>query len=145
MARQKLYKTSHDRYLAHKESENARSRAYHCANREKLLPAMSERRYKLTYGITRADKDAMLAAQGGVCAICGTNDPKGRWPWQVDHNHETGKVRGILCHHCNLTLGNAKENVRRLRLAALYLEKHNGKTPPHVDLYVCQGPEQWSQ
>jgi Recombination endonuclease VII len=55
-------------------------------------------------GITDADYEALLAAQGGGCAICG-NPPKTR-RLHVDHDHKTGKVRGLLCHRCNRALPN---------------------------------------
>jgi hypothetical protein len=53
-------------------------------------------------GITDDDYEALLAAQGGGCAICG-NPPKTR-RLHVDHDHKTGKVRGLLCHRCNRAL-----------------------------------------
>jgi hypothetical protein len=46
--------------------------------------------------------------------------------WHLDHDHSTGKVRGILCRSCNLLLGHAKESPARLRGAANYLEEHHG-------------------
>jgi hypothetical protein len=77
-------------------------------------------RFLTKYGITLADRDAMIAMQGG-CAICLNMVPD--TDWHVDHDHETGAVRGVLCRWCNLTLGNAKENVNRLRRAADYLDR----------------------
>ena len=53
-------------------------------------------------GVTVEDYDRLLAAQGGGCAICG-NPPKTR-RLDVDHDHRTGKVRGLLCHRCNRAL-----------------------------------------
>jgi hypothetical protein len=53
-------------------------------------------------GVTVEQYDAMLAAQGGGCAICGTK-PKTR-RLDVDHDHKTGRVRGLLCHRCNRAL-----------------------------------------
>jgi hypothetical protein len=55
-------------------------------------------------GVSDADYEALLAAQGGGCAICG-NPPKTR-RLDVDHDHKTGKVRGLLCHRCNRALPN---------------------------------------
>lgn len=61
---------------------------------------------KARYGITASDYDAMLAAQDGRCAICGTTEPEGRrGVFCVDHDHETGAVRGLLCWPCNRRLG----------------------------------------
>jgi hypothetical protein len=53
-------------------------------------------------GVTDAEYDRLLAAQGGGCAICG-NPPKTR-RLHVDHDHKTGRVRGLLCHRCNRAL-----------------------------------------
>jgi hypothetical protein len=84
------------------------------------------------YGITQADYDAMFARQGGRCAICGSDsnfvtikrlDGKPA-NFAVDHDHDTGKVRGLLCHGCNQGLGKFKDSVELLRLAVAYLESH---------------------
>lgn len=71
------------------------------------------------YGITEADWHAMLIAQSGRCAIC--RDPMDSPA--IDHNHDTGAVRGLLCRPCNLTIGHALESPSRLRSAADYLER----------------------
>lgn len=70
-------------------------------------------------GVTDAEYAAMLARQGGGCAICGTT-PKTR-RLNVDHDHRTGAVRGLLCHRCNRALPNWI-GVKWLVLAAIYLE-----------------------
>jgi hypothetical protein len=73
------------------------------------------------YGLTREEFD-QLRAQHNACAICGKYDwgPKGP---QVDHDHETGRVRGILCLSCNNGLGRFKDQPGVLRRAAIYLEQ----------------------
>ena len=79
------------------------------------------------YGITEEDWDEMLEAQGGVCAICGNEELKahGRTGTQfrlsVDHDHQTGKVRGLLCIRCNRSLGLLGDDVEILRRAIVYL------------------------
>jgi hypothetical protein len=55
------------------------------------------------YGITANEYDAMLAAQGGGCAVC--ERKPGKTPHHVDHDHATRRVRGILCHQCNWYVG----------------------------------------
>ena len=60
----------------------------------------------------------MIEAQGGTCAVCSG-------PAQhVDHDHETGEVRGVLCFNCNQALGNARDDAAVLRRLARYLELH---------------------
>jgi Recombination endonuclease VII len=61
-------------------------------------------RLKMLYGITPEEYDALLEKQGSRCAICRSEDPRNpRSPgvWSIDHDHETGKVRGLLCLYCN--------------------------------------------
>ncbi len=73
------------------------------------------------YGISPEDYDALFASQGERCAICGGDDHRAKG-WHLDHDHATGKVRGILCGPCNLMLGNANDDPARLLAAAEYLE-----------------------
>lgn len=75
------------------------------------------------YGVTPEQYDAMLEAQGGRCAICSATESGGKGGWHVDHCHDSKAVRGLLCHNCNLMLGNAKDDPARLRAAIAYLEK----------------------
>lgn len=60
--------------------------------------------------------------QGHRCAICRTDAPGGKGGFHVDHCHDAGVVRGLLCHHCNVALGNFKDDVELLRAAVAYLE-----------------------
>lgn len=65
----------------------------------------SRRKFQLAlYGLTEADYAAMLEAQGGVCAICRQGCSTGKL-LAVDHDHETGIVRGLLCQRCNRMVG----------------------------------------
>jgi len=72
------------------------------------------------YGLAPEAYDLMLAEQGGVCAIC--RGPEVR-TFHVDHDHLTGRVRGILCASCNHVLGRMKDDPALLRAAAAYLER----------------------
>ncbi|MGZ9930008.1 endonuclease VII domain-containing protein [Streptomyces sp. NC-S4] len=69
------------------------------------------------YGITEAERDEMIAAQGGVCVICRIAPAE-----HVDHDHQTGKVRGVLCFSCNAALGQFKDRPDVMRRAAAYVE-----------------------
>lgn len=76
---------------------------------------------KTRYGITLAERDAMLWRQFG-CGICGSIDPGTVKGWQVDHCHKTKVVRGVLCLRCNNLLGVAKDDVETLQAAISYLK-----------------------
>jgi hypothetical protein len=81
------------------------------------------------YGISLQDIYDVVELQGG-CAVCHSPTPRkvsrtgGPGEWTVDHDHETGKVRGIVCHPCNTALGMADDSAERLRALADYLEKN---------------------
>lgn len=72
------------------------------------------------YGISLEDFQILKDTQVGKCAICKQSDVI----LCVDHNHATGKVRGLLCHCCNLAIGNFKEETNRLVSAISYLERY---------------------
>lgn len=84
----------------------------------------SGKAYRLRYrhGISIEQYEQMLIAQNHKCAIC-KEYPKDNLknPWHVDHDHKTGKVRGVLCHSCNTALGNFNDSVEILRRALEYL------------------------
>jgi hypothetical protein len=84
-----------------------------------------ERQLRVRYGMTYADRDALLSRQGGCCCICGRTDPGSNKDWAVDHCHLTQRVRGILCHKCNTGVGLFDDNIETLKAAISYLEKHN--------------------
>lgn len=83
------------------------------------------RRIKEKYDLTPEEWDQRFETQGRRCAICQSPEPGDRNGWHTDHDHVTKKVRGILCHHCNVLLGRARDSVEILRAAALYLVKHS--------------------
>lgn len=78
------------------------------------------------YGLSVEDYDRILEAQGGLCAICGQAEAMKRgdttWELSVDHDHETGAVRGLLCYSCNQGVGRFRDDPHLLRMAAQYLE-----------------------
>ncbi len=84
--------------------------------------AMDRDRLK-KYGVTPEQYRAMMNAQDAKCAICG-NEGQGR-KLGVDHNHETGSTRSLLCNRCNAGLGLFVENPDIMRKAIQYLENWN--------------------
>ena len=77
------------------------------------------------YRIRLVDFNKLLASQGGVCAICRT-PPRGTESFDVDHDHTSGGVRGILCSPCNRGLGQFTDSADLCRKAAEYLDKFEG-------------------
>jgi hypothetical protein len=100
-------------------------------SRDKLRKEDPERWYRIrrhdqlrrVFKIGLDDYEAILLKQDGKCAICGNNEGKASMP--LDHDHKTGKIRGILCHWCNKGLGQFFDNPERLEQAAKYLRDHD--------------------
>lgn len=104
-------------------SENVRRWRENNPEAAKELYANAGRLWR--YGITREEFEARLSAQGNACAICRVKfdgASKSTRP-HVDHDHTTGAVRGILCHHCNSGIGHLRESQTILASAAAYLRR----------------------
>jgi len=86
------------------------------------------RSIKHAYGITPDDYNKLLMAQDNKCAVCGTDIQTYNMGhikhFAVDHDHTTGKIRGLLCHNCNRSIGLLKEDPEVLRKAANYIERN---------------------
>lgn len=96
-----------------------------CANGHiKSLGHISQKKYRLKtqYGITLEQYDQMYENQCKSCAGCNTPIEKWGRSTHVDHDHETGKVRGILCQDCNSVLGYARDSIERLTCLIEYLK-----------------------
>ena len=109
----KWYKQNKERHLQ-KNKEWAQNNPDKVRNKQLM--------YK--YGITLDDFNKMLEEQDFSCALCGTKDAGRNGTFNVDHCHETGKVRSLLCHSCNTGLGKFQDNPELLRKAAGYVEQH---------------------
>lgn len=104
-----LQKQLGDYHKSAKSGDGRASWCKKCANgivrqiRKRKYDPTSKRRWQLKtrYGLTPEQIEAMRAAQGGKCALCPTDLAK----FHVDHCHNTGEVRGLLCHRCNIRLG----------------------------------------
>ncbi len=108
------------RYAADPERFKIRNAAWQAANPEKTA-AIYRRNLLKEYGLVAEEYDALLAQQGGVCAICGRVNPDGR-PLYIDHDHATGRVRGLLCRKCNTALGLLSDDAATVRVALAYLD-----------------------
>lgn len=100
-----------------READRQDYERHHAERREKQVWV----RLKLRYGLTREQYEQMLEDQGHACAICATPTPGGRGNrFHVDHDHETGEVRGLLCWPCNTKLA-VLENRDFYEKACIYL------------------------
>jgi len=97
------------------------NRQYRKKNRPKIL--IKERKYNLKrkYGIDIDRYNQMFKEQNGCCAICDIHQDELKCALSVDHNHTTGKVRGLLCDKCNLMLGYGNDDIGLLINAIKYL------------------------
>jgi hypothetical protein len=132
------HKQKHDAYnkahrAANKEKYKAYDKAYHATHRERGIALAKAyraahleeikdwgRRYR--HGVSQAEFDALLNSQGGACAICRKTNWNGRGP-NIDHDHVTGNIRGILCHNCNVALGHIGDDPKIARAMGDYLEQ----------------------
>ena len=128
-----------ERYFKNKEKYNERKRQYYHENAERIKEErrlyrktnrdkyllyfiknkdrIRNNRLKREYGITLEQHKKMLTDQNECCAIC-----KNKRPLKVDHNHDTGKVRGLLCDKCNVALGLLGENINVVESLLIYLK-----------------------
>jgi hypothetical protein len=101
------------------------------ANPEKIVAQRQKTSRLYRYGMTDEEYARRVQEQGGVCRIC-KKAPKNRL--QVDHDHATNKIRGLLCVNCNRGLGYLRDNPIILDAAAQYLRENGGG-------YGCEGAE----
>ena len=91
--------------------------------RQKNARAAKDYHLQLRYGLPPGGYDKMLAEQDGKCACCGSQKPGGRGDFHVDHCHDTGKIRGLLCHGCNVSIGHFDHDPHLLEKAVAYLNR----------------------
>lgn len=117
-------------------SERCRSKAMTRRERTAWTPeqrardneAKKWRRYAREFGVSPEDYERLLEAQGGVCALC--RKPAKSIKLALDHCHETGAVRGILCTSCNTALGRLGDTADALRAVVAYLENSPAQEVP---------------
>jgi len=78
---------------------------------------------KRKFNLTLEEYDRIFDSQNGKCSICGSSNSGRTGNFCIDHNHKTGKVRGLLCHNCNLMIGNSGDSIYILLNGIKYLEK----------------------
>lgn len=103
------------------ECSRAWNRGWSRRNRETLNERSRKHHLRTKYGLTLEEFEVILQQQGGVCAIC-HRPPNGR-VLDVDHNHKTGQIRGLLCLSCNAGIGSLGDSPEMLKRATAYLQQ----------------------
>lgn len=78
------------------------------------------------FGLNKESWNKMFTDQEGKCVICLRHQSQLKWKLAVDHDHKSGKVRALLCHACNLLIGNANDDASVLQRAIVYLKSFGG-------------------
>ncbi len=107
----------------YRKALSARSKKWREYNPDRHAALMRSAALKRKYGLTVQGYNDLLEGQGGGCAICGSEEVrvKGRDKLFVDHDHATGRVRGLLCNSCNLGVAQFKDDPALLQKAICYL------------------------
>jgi hypothetical protein len=129
LERQREYKRAW--YARNREQADAASALWERNNRERRSENQRRRRaekgekfsydLKTRYGVTVNQYRAMIARQGGGCAVCGVETSSAGRRLVVDHEHDTGRVRGVLCHRCNSGIGMLGDTEQGVAKAVAYL------------------------
>lgn len=112
LARQKIWTEKN------KERHKLDAKIWYEENKERTRSTQLQRHY----GITLEEYNELLKKQNNCCAICG--DSPRKKSFSVDHDHITGKVRGLLCRGCNVGIGNLKDDPELLEKAIKYIENY---------------------
>jgi hypothetical protein len=105
------------------------ARKYNVLYAQKNRDSIRYKELQRVYGITKQHYDSIFDFQDGKCAICRNPfESKGKRRACIDHDHSTGKIRGILCNMCNMMIGHADENKKTLEMAIAYLDKHSSSS-----------------
>lgn len=102
-----------------------KQKGYYLKNKEKLLKNSREYSIKRKFNLTEEEYLSKLKDQNHSCLICGVHESRLSKKLAVDHCHKTGKVRGLLCFSCNVSLGRFKDSKELLQKAINYLEEYN--------------------
>ena len=94
---------------------------------ERYKQSVRESLLEKRYGLSQSEYVELLDYQQGACALCRSRRPGGRWDrFSVDHCHETGRVRGLLCYNCNRALGMLGDTPASLKKALEYVQGSAG-------------------
>lgn len=117
---EKYRQQSREYYAAHKEQHKKSMQRCVANNKEAYVRRRREYKFKIRYGLTIRQYEELESLQQGKCAICRR---KVTHQLHVDHNHKTGKVRGLLCWNCNGALGQVHDSIIILDSMIDYIKK----------------------
>lgn len=120
----KRVKAKRKQDMVWRQKQCERSKKWRLENPERNYRSVRNATLKIKYGITFDQYVEMFNKQGCQCAVCGEKESKGYGKMAVDHDHITGKIRGILCQPCNTSIGKMQENPVLIRKLAEYIEKN---------------------
>lgn len=131
--KEKVMESARNWQQKNKDKSLESTRRWRSKNRDTLLKTRREQRKAVEprtrrgeivkkYGITLVDYEEILAKQNGLCAICERVENNGK-AFCVDHDHENGKIRGLLCYKCNTAIGLLGDNIDLAERAVSYLRK----------------------
>jgi hypothetical protein len=113
--------------LAHPERTRETAKRFYWRNVDRIRKKQREGSRKRLYGMPPEKYDELCVAQEHCCSICGKESKL-----YVDHDHETGRIRGLICATCNLLLGYAQDDFSLLGRAALYLAERKYAMEPET-------------
>ena len=120
---QRYYQENKDKYARVTEEQKQKQRESCRRYMKNNSVTMRNSYLKRSYGITADEYNDMFIMQGGRCAICGMHQCEFKRRLGVDHDHETGVNRGLLCHKCNTAIGSLGDNIKLLQNAIKYLKQ----------------------
>jgi hypothetical protein len=121
---EKENKRSREYHATHKKEDLLRNKQYRINNPEKSGKWYRKYQLKIKHGITEDMYIKLYTEQNGRCAICNTHQDDITMPFHIDHDHTTGKIRGLLCNRCNMALGLLKDNSDIFQSAIDYILKN---------------------
>ena len=106
----------------YKESHSTATAKYHATHKGKIKARNKLQHLLRKYGLTEFEYQSLIIGCNGRCEICGKSEIDTGMPLGIDHNHLTGKVRGVLCRQCNAGIGSLMDSPSLIREALKYLE-----------------------
>ena len=107
-----------------KECDKKATKLWKENNKERIAKYNAEYKLAYNYGLSNEQYLDLIKNQNGCCAICSTHQSELKRKLVVDHDHTTGKVRGLLCSFCNVAIGMFKESEENIMSAISYLRNY---------------------